>query len=336
MQEKLENYLKSIYLPTPQYPEKQHGIETERDRLKNNLKGIVEILDIDNMNIAIKNIVTKMMCRFVCSYRSVYSKEYKSGQAEFNIQQTENGFIIISGNESMSISINGDEITIANNCDPLNYNVHGEDYSRCALKINKSTPNLAIQYFRTNSRFEDTYSEATFISTFNDEGLEVEKSFNIDFTEENEKSIVLKGKCERNEFFPVEVSITDCYRDGDSVEEVENVKSVGKKTLPVSSINESTADLNMIFNYSNFSLLKAIGTTSSLINYYTEEKLSYDRLFKYTERQNNAIMNAVTTDVNYTEYIMTSARIDGSYSEEIMENIKKYMNLNLEENRIKK
>ena len=92
----------------------------------------------------------------------------------------------------------------------------------------------------------------------------------------------------------------------------------------------------MIFNYSNFSLLKAIGTTSSLINYYTEEKLSYDRLFKYTERQNNAIMNAVTTDVNYTEYIMTSARIDGSYSEEIMENIKKYMNLNLEENRIKK
>ena len=326
MQKQLEEYFNGISLPTPQYPEKQHDIERERKRLKESLKDIISILDLDNMNIAIKNIITKMMLRFVCSYRSVYSTEF---EGSFDIQQIANGFIISYGNSKLSISIDGTNIIIKNNCDYLNFSTLGENYANCTLSINKDEPNIATQVFITESNNKLAYSQATFISKFNDEGLEQEKAFNMEFYEDGKKSIGLKGKCKRSDYFHISTHIEDYYSDEDlENSESDRLKNMEEKIIPASYLNPSGSDSNMMFNYSDFILLNSLNFSAKLMNAYLNERMTYDRLFGRVISESNSIVNSPTTDVNLNNGIMCSSRIDGGYSEEIMTNIKKYMDLN--------
>ena len=327
MKEKLEEYFNSITLPTPQYPEKQHGIEDVRKSFKESTKKIIEILDLEDMNIAIKNIITKIMLRFVCSYRSVYSKDCNS---KFDVQETGVGFKISCGNNVLSIDILESIIVISSVCEILNYKTLGEDYSNIVLKINRNDPNIAIQYFKTESMDKGTYSTALFVSEFNEDGLEQQKVFNMEFYEESKKTVGLKGICERDEYFPVTVEIQDYESDIPKEqldEELNKIKAVGQKQIPVTILNETGADSNMMFNYSDFEYMKALPFSSNLISYYTKENRSFDRDNRRMKEENDSIIKAYTTDVNFIDAIMCRGRIDGGYSEEIMTNIKKYMNI---------
>lgn len=324
MKEKLEEYFNSITLPTPQYPEKQHGIEDVRKSFKESTKKIIEILDLEDMNIAIKNIITKIMLRFVCSYRSVYSKDCNS---KFDVQETGVGFKISCGNNELSIAILESIIVISSVCEKLNYKTLGEDYSNIVLQINRDNPNIATQYFKTESMDKGTYSAALFVSEFNEDGLEQQKVFNMQFYEESKKTVGLKGSCERDEYFPVTVEIQDYESDIPKEEILTKIKTEGQKKIPAVVLNETGADSNMIFNYSDIEGMKSLVFTEKLIGYYTKDNKSYDVAIKRMKSNNYSIIRSHTTDVNFDDVIMCRSRIDGGYSEEIMTNIKKYMNI---------
>ena len=324
MKEKLEEYFNSITLPTPQYPEKQHGIEDVRKSFKESTKKIIEILDLEDMNIAIKNIFTKIMLRFVCSYRSVYSKDCNS---KFDVQETGVGFKISCGNNELSIAILESTIVISSVCEKLNYKILGEDYSNIVLQINRDNPNIATQYFKTESMDKGTYSAALFVSEFNEDGLEQQKVFNMQFYEESKKTVGLKGSCERDEYFPVTVEIQDYESDIPKEEILTKIKAEGQKKIPAVVLNETGADSNMIFNYSDIEGMKSLVFIEKLIGYYTKDNKSYDVAIKRMKSNNYSIIKSHTTDVNFDDVIMCRSRIDGGYSEEIMANIKKYMNI---------
>lgn len=327
MKEKLEEYFSSIKLPATQYPEKQHGIEDTRKEFKESTKKIIEILDLENINIAIKNIITKIMVRFICSYRSAYSND---SNKDFNIQETDTGFTISCGNNELSIAILESIIVISSVCEKLNYKTLGEDYSNIVLQINRDNPNIATQYFKTESMDKGTYSAALFVSEFNEDGLEQQKVFNMQFYEESKKTVGLKGSCERDEYFPVTVEIQDYESDIPKEqldEELNKIKAVGQKKIPAVVLNETGADSNMIFNYSDIEGMKALSFSSNLISYYTKENRSFDRDNRHMKEENDSIIKTHTTDVNFDDVIMCRSRIDGGYSEEIMTNIKKYMNI---------
>lgn len=327
MKEKLEEYFSSIKLPATQYPEKQHGIEDTRKEFKESTKKIIEILDLENINIAIKNIITKIMVRFICSYRSAYSNDCNS---KFDVQEIGVGFKISCGNNELSIAILDSTIVISSVCEKLNYKTLGEDYSNIVLHIDRNNPNIATQYFKTESMDKGTYSAALFVSEFNEDGLEQLKVFNMQFYEESKKTVGLKGSCERDEYFPVTVEIQDYESDipkEQLYEELNKIKAEGQKKIPAVVLNETGADSNMIFNYSDIEGMKSLVFTEKLIGYYTKDNKSYDVAIKRMKSNNYSIIKSHTTDVNFDDAIMCRSRIDGGYSEEIMTNIKKYMNI---------
>ena len=300
MKEKLEEYFSSIKLPATQYPEKQHGIEDTRKEFKESTKKIIEILDLENINIAIKNIITKIMVRFICSYRSAYSND---SNKDFNIQETGVGFKISCGNNELSIAILESIIVISSVCEKLNYKTLGEDYSNIGLQINRDNPDIATQYF------------------------------NMQFYEESKKTVGLKGSCERDEYFPVTVEIQDYESDIPKEEILTKIKTEGQKKIPAVVLNETGADSNMIFNYSDIEGMKSLVFIEKLIGYYTKDNKSYDVAIKRMKSNNYSIIKSHTTDVNFNDVIMCRSRIDGGYSEEIMANIKKYMNINSQNNK---
>ena len=325
MKEKLEEYFSSIKLPATQYPEKQHGIEDTRKEFKESTKKIIEILDLENINIAIKNIITKIMVRFICSYRSAYSND---SNKDFNIQETDTGFTISCGNNTLCISTIESNITISNNCEKLGFNTLGEDYSKIVLTINRDEPNIVRQQFKTRSTDKGTYSEAVFVSEFNEDGLEQQKAFNFSFYEDSKITVSLEGFCERDEYFPVSVEIQKYYDSDISKEEIlTKIKAEGQKKIPAVVLNETGADSNMIFNYSDIEGMKSLVFIEKLIGYYTKDNKSYDVAIKRMKSNNYSIIKSHTTDVNFDDVIMCRSRIDGGYSEEIMTNIKKYMNI---------
>ena len=334
MKEKLEEYFSSIKLPATQYPEKQHGIEDTRKEFKESTKKIIEILDLENINIAIKNIITKIMVRFICSYRSAYSND---SNKDFNIQETDTGFTISCGNNTLCISTIESNIIISNNCEKLGFNTVGEDYSKIVLTINRDEPSIVRQQFETGSTDKGTYSEAVFVSEFNEDGLEQQKAFNFSFYEDSNITVNLEGFCERDEYFPVTVEIQN-YDNSDISKEQLNeiltkIKAEGQKKIPAVVLNETGADSNMIFNYSDIECMKSLVFTEKLIDYYTKDNKSYDVAIKRMKSNNYSIIKSHTTDVNLDDVIMCRSRIDGGYSEEIMANIKKYMNINSQNNK---
>ena len=334
MKEKLEEYFSSIKLPATQYPEKQHGIEDTRKEFKESTKKIIEILDLENINIAIKNIITKIMVRFICSYRSAYSND---SNKDFNIQETDTGFTVSCGNNTLCISVIESEIIISNNCEKLRFSTLGEDYSKIVLIINRNEPNIVRQHFQTKTIDKETYSTAVFVSEFNEDGLEQQKAFNLSFYENSKITVNLEGFCERDEYFPVTVGIQNYYDSDISKEEKDEIltkiKAEGQKKIPAVVLNETGADSNMIFNYSDIECMKLLVFKEKLIGYYTKDNKSYDVAIKRMKANNYSIIKSHTTDVNFDDVIMCRSRIDGGYSEEIMTNIKKYMNIDSQNNK---
>ena len=311
----------------PHYPTKTHGVVNEIPILLGNLKKIVDYIGFSNANIAIKNIIGKMINEFLISAR--YGLNERNCDFEISNQEIENGkkIIISYSNKSLELEyLNNGIITITNNskCPFVSY---GEDYSNATVSYDSNKPNNLFlnQIFQNKSICQS-------IMTFNEEGIEINKDFKIiprarKFQATNQS---ITGSITRSDdFYTARVKLNAIGNDFNNIinnDDINMVNSISEITVPIRYMGSLKNDLNLlnVVIASDRDSLGSGAIQNLVYNYIYSEEEKYSFPEHYEESK-KVIEYSEFLEFTYNSYDILSPMIHAPYSFEILKNIKKYI-----------
>lgn len=312
----------------PHYPTKTHGVIDEVDKLIEGLKTVVDYIGFYDANIAIKNIVGKMINEFLISAKQGIDKSNCDFSIE-NINLENCTKVIISFNEkSLELDyLNDGSITITNNS-ICSFNSYGEDYSNSTISYNKSNPNqiLLNQLFHNKSICQS-------MMTFNDSGIEISKDFKIiprtrNFQPTNQ---YISGSIIRSEdFYTAKVKLNvvgDNFGGLLSKEDIEKINSIQELEVPVKYMGALDTDLNLLFvvkenerdNLGSGSIGELIGNYL----YSDEDKEFFEDMYKDSQQ----IIESSFCLEFAPSFKVSLPKIHAPYSNQILNNVKEIANL---------
>lgn len=311
----------------PHYPTKTHGVTKEIPILIENLKQIVDYIGLSDANIAIKNIVGKMINEFLISSRHGLNKN----NCDFEIinQEIENGKKITISYSDKSLELeyqNNGVITITNNSD-CPFVAYGEDYSNAIISYDTSKPNnlLLNQIFQNRSACQS-------IMTFNSEGIEINKDFKIiprtrSFQATNQ---CITGSITRSDdFYTANIKLNAIGNDFGNIisnEDIENVNSIPEINVPIRYMGALKNDLNLlcVVSATDRESLRAGAIEELVGNYIYSEEDNYTFAEHYEESK-KIIEYSNFLEFTYNSFSIGSPMIHAPYSFEILNNIKEYV-----------
>lgn len=311
----------------PHYPTKKHDVANEVTILIENLKSIVDYTGFSNANIAIKNIVGKMINEFLISTNEVHEEE--NCNFEITNMAIENGTktIVRAHEKSLDFEyLNNGVITITNNSNCI-YALYGEDYSNCTIVYDRNkTDNLFLnQTFKNKSICQS-------MMCFNQEGIEMHKDFKIIPRTRNFEptSECVLGSITRSEdFYTANVNLTVVGENFGKIlsnDEIEQLKSIPEITVPVRYMGGLETDLNLLYVIipSERDSFRS-GAIQELVGNYVEHKgFEYSFDDHYAKSQ-EAIEHSNFLEFSNNTFHFMSPLIHAPYSFEILHNIKDYV-----------
>lgn len=316
----------------PHYPTKTHDIAYEVYNTIERLKIIVDYIGFSDANIAIKNIVGKMINQFL-----ITTKHDNKGQdvnCDFNItnQEIDNGIkTIISSNEkSLELKyLNDGSITITN--DHYCFSTTGGDYSDSVINYNNSTPN---QMFLEQSYINQPICKA--MLSFNDDGIEVSKEFKITPRKRRlwqPTNQYISGSIVRGEdFYTASIKLNAVGDPLDrllSKEDIEKINSIPEIKVPIMCIGALDTDLNLLFDVIKCEKVDGLkgGSFKYLIDSYlynssSEAKEDFEGMYNDSQK---IVESSLCLEHSF--YYMGQPIIHGPYSNEILHNIKRTVSL---------
>lgn len=311
----------------PHYPTKTHGIADELPILINNLKGVVDYIGFSNANIAVKNIIGKMINEFLISARQGLNKSNCDFEIQNQVIKNGNKIIISYSDKSLELEyLNNGIITVTNNskCSFISY---GEDYSNAIASYDSNkTNNLFLnQIFQNKSTCQS-------MMTFNDEGIEINKDFKITprtrtFQPTNQCII---GSITRNDdFYTACVKLNAIGNDFNNIisnDDINMVNSISEITVPIRYIGSLKNDLNLLnVVISEERESFRTGAIQELVyNYISSEEENYS-FDEHYEKSKKVIEYSNFLEFTYNSLEIALPMIHAPYSFEILKNIKEYV-----------
>ena len=311
----------------PHYPTKTHGVTDQIPRLINNLKNVIDYIGFSNANIAIKNIIGKMINEFLISTRD----GLKSCNCDFEIttQEMSDGkrVTISYGKKSLVLEYLNDGITKVINQSECQFVRYGEDYSNASISYNINEPNdLLLKQMFANGSTCKSYM------TFSTEGIEQKRFFEIVprtryFEAANQ---CVKGSIERkDDFYTACLSLEVEGNDFGGIisnGEINAVKSMPEIVVPVMYIGSLKYDFNFLNIVTHEDRENGrSGAIQELIYKYISSVGLRDKLEEYYDRSKKVIEYSDFLEFPYDSLDILLPMIHAPYSFEILKNIKEYV-----------
>lgn len=320
------NILKEILEETqrrfpPHYPTKRHGISSDDvDKLLEQLKLLIDFLGFSQANIAIKNIVGKMLSQFLIDVRG----HNTFSNFEIINESIENGnkIIINANNKKIEIDyLNDGTILLTNDI----YNMEsilGKSYSNSTISYNNKDSDILF----CEEKFLNNIVQS--IMTFDKNGIEIKKSFKLfpyDKRAFDYSNQCIVGFLERtDDYFYMNFYlkiIGDDFGKYLSSKEIEEINSLPMISVPVSCLGGLDTDLNLLFLFKD-NRISVSSITQLAQNYlYYADFEDYD-FYEFYNRSKNNLINSVSLESILSFGNLSLPLIYSPYTNEIFNNIK--------------
>ena len=316
----------------PHYPTKTHDVGKEISILQNNLKTIVDFIGFSEANIAIKNIVGKMINEFLIS--TLHGEQIPYCNFEITAQELDNRIIIIVSYKDKTLELeyiikpfeDHVVINITNNshCSLISY---GEDYSESSISYSTDTPNNLYLYQKYQNK-----SSCQSIMTFNEYGIEMNKEFLITPSSRNyipENQYLVGTITRTDDFYTANVklnTIGDDFKRIINNEEIDMIKSIPEITAPIRYFGSLKTDLNLlrVMSKDDRTFLRNGGILDLVDNYCFADESSESFEEEYAISR-NIIKDSFFLEIAPDSLSVMLPLIHSPYSPEILKGIKKYV-----------
>ena len=316
----------------PHYPEKRHGITNEIEVLCNNLNKIINYIGFSNANIAIKNIVSKMINEFLISTFEKAATMPVKKYCDFELidKKDENGREISISYQNRSLEFKYTDngfITITNNS-IISFTHSGEDYSNSTISYDTTKPDelYLVQTFDNNSILHSKM-------LFNEVGIEMNKEFKIIpktsyFTPTEDQCII--GYVIRNEdFYTATYGLQAIGNDFGKVlrdDDIKEMNSIPSRTVPFRYICGEDFDLNLLCVVGRDGReSRRTGAIQDLVYRYNTVDGYEDSIERDYKKSKQLVENNVYLEIADGSFLIGAGRIDSPYDFEILKNIKEYV-----------